>query len=66
VDDSYTYHGKSGKVVIKVTSGVTSITESDVSTWFVKKMNSIKKAGDYITCIPNELHIFAEWKQIGR
>jgi hypothetical protein len=60
IDDSYTYHGKSGKVVIKVNGGITSVTESECKHQICKKMNSIKNAGDYITCIPNELHIFAE------
>jgi hypothetical protein len=59
-DDSYTYHGNSGKLILTVNKGVASIAEAECRHQICKKMSGIKKAGEYITCIPNELHIFAE------
>ena len=54
------YYGKNGKFILKVNDGVTSVTETECRHQICKKMKSIKNAGDYITCIPNELHVFAE------
>lgn len=60
INGSYTYRGKSGKIILSVNNGITSVTGAECKHRICKKMNGIKKAGDYITCIPNELHIFAE------
>lgn len=60
IDSTYTFRGKSGKLVLNVNDGKTNVIEAECKHQICKKMNSIKKAGEYITCIPNELHIFAE------
>lgn len=56
----YTFQGNSGKLVLDVKNGTAKIKEVSCKHQICKQMNSIKKPGDYITCIPNELQIFAE------
>ena len=56
----YIFNGKSGKMVIDVKSNSVKVKDVECKHQICKQMNSIRKPGDYITCIPNELHIFAE------
>lgn len=56
----YTFNGKSGKMVIDVEGSSVKVKETECRHKICKQMSSIRKPGDYITCIPNELHIFAE------
>jgi len=56
----YTFSGKSGKMVIDVAGNSIKVKETQCRHKICQMMNSIRKPGDYITCIPNELHIFAE------
>jgi hypothetical protein len=56
----YTLRGKSGKLILDVNSNSALVKDAECKHKICKQMNSIKKPGDYITCIPNELHIFAE------
>ncbi|MDD5362033.1 MAG: NusG domain II-containing protein [Ignavibacteria bacterium] len=58
--DSVTLHGKSGKLILNVNNGIINVSDSDCKHKICKQMSSIRKNGDYITCIPNELQIFAE------
>ena len=56
----YTFNGKSGKLILNVNNRTASVFDVECKHKICKQMNSINKPGDYITCIPNELHIFAE------
>jgi hypothetical protein len=56
----YTLHGKSGKLILDVKNNYARVKDAECKHKICKQMSSIKKPGDYITCIPNELHIFAE------
>jgi hypothetical protein len=56
----YALRGKSGKLILDIKNGSASVKETECKHKICKQMSSIKKPGDYITCIPNELHIFAE------
>jgi hypothetical protein len=56
----YTFNGKSGKMVIDVSGNSVKVKDTECRHKICRMMNSIRKPGDYITCIPNELHIFAE------
>jgi len=56
----YTFEGKSGSLVIDVSDKSVKIKETQCKHKICQQMNSIRKPGDYITCIPNEMHIFAE------
>jgi len=59
-NDIYTFYGKSGKLVLGVNDGNARITETECRHKICKQMNSLKKQGDYIACIPNEIQVFAE------
>jgi hypothetical protein len=59
-DDSYTLNGSKGKLILKVTKGNAYVSESECKHQICKITGSIRNAGDYITCIPNELHFVAE------
>lgn len=56
----YTFSGKTGKMILDVDGSSVKVKDTECKHKICKKMSSIKKPGDYITCIPNELHIFAE------
>ena len=60
IDDSYSLNGSKGKLILKVSKGNAYVTEVDCKHQICKNTGSIKNSSDYITCIPNELHIFAE------
>jgi hypothetical protein len=56
----HTFYGKSGKLILDVNNGTAKVKDVECKHKICKQMNSIKKPGDYITCIPNGLQIFAE------
>ncbi|MCX6166335.1 MAG: NusG domain II-containing protein [Ignavibacteriae bacterium] len=56
----HTFYGKSGKLILDVNSGKARVKDVECKHKICKQMSSIKKPGDYITCIPNGLQIFAE------
>ncbi|MFA5404188.1 MAG: NusG domain II-containing protein [Ignavibacteria bacterium] len=56
----HTFYGKSGKLIFEVNSGTARVKDVECKHKICKQMSSIKKPGDYITCIPNGLQIFAE------
>lgn len=56
----HTFHGKSGKLSLEVNDNSARVKDTECKHKICKQMSSIKKPGDYITCIPNGLHIFAE------
>ncbi len=56
----HTFYGKSGKLILDVNNGGAKVKDVECKHKICKQMSSIKKQGDYITCIPNGLHIFAE------
>jgi len=60
ISDIYNFYGKSGKLVLNVSKGNAYVLESECRHQICKRTGSIKNSGDYITCIPNQLHIFAE------
>jgi hypothetical protein len=59
-NDEYTYYGKSGKLILKANDNKFAVKTSECKHQICSKMGSIKKAGDYIACIPNEIQIFSE------
>lgn len=59
-NDNYNFNGKSGGLTLKVNNSTAKITESGCKHKICRQMSTIKKPGDYIICIPNELQIFAE------
>lgn len=59
-NDEYTYYGKSGKLILKASDNKFSVKTSECKHQICSKMGGIKKAGDYIACIPNEIQIFSE------
>ncbi|MCE1164263.1 MAG: NusG domain II-containing protein [Bacteroidetes bacterium] len=59
-EDSVTLYGKTGGLVLGVSGGAAAVSKATCRHEICKRMGSINKTGDYITCIPNELHIFAE------
>jgi hypothetical protein len=59
-NDEYIYYGKSGKLILNVNNNTAKVKDTECKHKICKQMNSINKPGDYITCIPNGLHIFAE------
>jgi len=60
IHDSYRFYGKSGKMVLNVSNRNAYVIESECKHQICKNTGSIKNSGDYITCIPNQIHIFAE------
>jgi hypothetical protein len=58
--DEHIFYGKSGKFVLEVNNNTARVKDVECKHKICKQMNSIKKPGDYITCIPNGLQIFAE------
>ena len=56
----HTFYGKSGKLILDVNNGTAKVKDVECKHKICKQMSSIKKPGDYITCIPNGLQIFAE------
>lgn len=56
----HTFYGKSGKLILDVNNGTARVKEVECKHKICKQMSQIKKPGDYITCIPNGLQIFAE------
>ncbi len=57
---NYSFMGKAGVTKVNVSESGVRITDSDCKYKICSKMKAITKAGDFLTCIPNELHIFAE------
>lgn len=56
----HTFYGKSGKLILDVNNGTVRVKDAECKHKICKQMSSIKKPGDYITCIPNGLQIFTE------
>ena len=56
----YNFYGKSGRISLDVKNSTARVSETSCKHKICKQMSSIKKPGDYIICIPNELQIFAE------
>lgn len=57
---NFKIEGKSGMTIISVQKTGVSISDSECKYKICKQMKPIRRSGEYITCIPNELHIFAE------
>jgi hypothetical protein len=57
---NHSFTGKAGVTKVNVSESGVRITDSDCKHKICSKMKPITKAGDSLTCIPNELHIFAE------
>ncbi|MBS1493654.1 MAG: NusG domain II-containing protein [Bacteroidetes bacterium] len=57
---NYSFTGKAGITKINISESGVKIMDSDCRHKICSKMKAITKAGDFLTCIPNELHIFAE------
>lgn len=58
--DNYTFYGKAGKFTLDVKNQTAKVKETSCRHKICQNMSAIKKQGDYIICIPNGLHIFAE------
>lgn len=58
--NEHTFYGKSGKLILDVNYGTAKVKDVECKHKICKQMSSISKPGDYITCIPNGLQIFAE------
>jgi hypothetical protein len=56
----YAFYGKTGKLSLDVKNSTARISEASCKHKICKQMSSIRKPGDYIICIPNEIQIFAE------
>lgn len=59
-NEEYTYYGKSGKLVLKASDNKFEVKTSECKHQICSRMGKVEKAGDYITCIPNEIQIFSE------
>ena len=52
--------GRSGNTKISFSENGVRVLDSECKHKICAKMRAITKSGDFITCIPNQLHIFAE------
>jgi len=57
---AFSLNGKSGLTKIDVSVSGIRVLDSECRHKICRQMKTISKSGDFITCIPNEIHIFAE------